>query len=225
MIRGSAICGLVLAGGRSRRFGREKALAEIGGRPLVEHVAAVLANGCDRVAINAEPSSGAAAWAHARALPVITDGDDDPHGPLAGIKAGLEWARTNGMAQLVTAPCDTPFLPRDLVKRLANALGGQAAAFAYTDDGPQPVCAIWRVEAAGAVAAALADGCHPPIRQVLATLDAAKALFDRQAFMNVNTPEALARAEDVANASDNQITRNSSKTTTTTTTSPRPPDG
>jgi molybdopterin-guanine dinucleotide biosynthesis protein A len=192
------ILGLVLAGGRSSRFGREKALAEIGGRPFVDHVVAVLSAGCERVAINAREDSLAAAYAQAHGLPCLSDAQGDPDGPLSGVKAGLMWAKAQGAQYLATAPCDTPFLQHDLVQRFEEADKGRGAV-ARTADGLQPLCALWPVGALDALAAILASGDHPAIKHVLLSLDVAEAAFDEaDLFDNLNTPDdyrsALRRA-------------------------------
>jgi molybdopterin-guanine dinucleotide biosynthesis protein A len=180
--------GLVLAGGRSRRFGREKALAEIDGRPMIAAVVAVLARGCRTVAVNAPEGSGAAAYARAAGLELDTDLPGDPEGPLAGVRAGLAWARSQGAEALVTAPCDTPFLPEEYVERLLQA-GGTAVA--ETSDGGHWLCALWRADLLEPLARRLAAG-HGPVRGILAEFGAARVAFDRpEAFANVNLPEDL----------------------------------
>ncbi len=182
------IVGLVLAGGRSSRFGREKALAELGGRSFIARAVEVLGAGCARVAINARAASLAAAFAAEHALPCLSDGPGDPDGPLAGVKAGLAWAQGEGAAFLATTPCDTPFLPRDLVAVLAGT-GGARAAVAQTADGLQPLCALWPVAALAEVTAALSSGEHPAIKQVLTQLNAVEVQFkDAAEFDNLNTP-------------------------------------
>jgi molybdopterin-guanine dinucleotide biosynthesis protein A len=183
------IFGLVLAGGRSSRFGREKALADLDGRPFIAHVVTALAAGCEQVAINARVDSLAAGFAGAHALPCLSDAPSDPDGPLAGIKAGLIWAKAGGATFLATAPCDTPFLPADMVKVLAGETGGRPAV-ARTLGGLQPLCALWPISALAAVTAALSGGDHPAIKHVLEQLKAELVDFDEaDLFDNLNTPK------------------------------------
>jgi molybdopterin-guanine dinucleotide biosynthesis protein A len=207
------VFGLVLAGGRSSRFGREKAAADLAGRPLIAWVVDVLAQGCAEVAVNAKAGSMAEAFARGFGLTRLTDDPTDPEGPLAGVRAGLAWARAAGGDALVTAPCDTPFLPQNLTPRLMFAAhGGARAAVACTGEGLEPLCALWRVhnyqdtrglsgaetaeglgEAAPLdpeilIAQAFATGRHPPMRDVLAKLAAVEVMFpDARAFANLNT--------------------------------------
>jgi molybdopterin-guanine dinucleotide biosynthesis protein A len=187
------IVGLILAGGRSSRFGREKALAILDGRPFIAHVLEVLASGCAQVAVNAKADSLAAAFATENALPCLSDALGDPDGPLSGVKAGLTWAAAVGADVLATAPCDTPFLPRDMVDVLAKTGG---AAVAHTSDGLQPLCALWPVSALAHVTAALSSGTHPAIKHVLTTLNAVEIGFeDASLFDNLNTPADYQSAE------------------------------
>lgn len=188
------ILGVVLAGGRSSRFGREKALAELEGQPFVARVASVLASGSERVAVNAPEDSGAAAYAAEHGLTLLHDPAGAPDGPLAGVVAGLAWAEAAGASSLCTAPCDTPRLPADMVARLAAAMNERSGATAArTADGLQPLCTLWRVEALPTVRRLTAGGVHPAVREVLVAVGYAEVRFeDAGAFRNVNTPKDLA---------------------------------
>jgi molybdopterin-guanine dinucleotide biosynthesis protein A len=188
----ASVVGLVLAGGRSARFGGEKAVALLDGRPLLLKAVDRLRSACGSVAVSARPGSQAAAVADANSLPIVGDAAEDPRGPLAGIKAGLVWAERCGAAVLAVSPCDAPLLPADLYERLLAAAGAGGAALAETRSGRQPLCSLWPVAALPAVRAALASGAHPPIWQLLEQLGARRVPFeDAEAFANVNTREAL----------------------------------
>jgi molybdenum cofactor guanylyltransferase len=118
------IAGLILAGGRGARMGEiDKGLVRLRGRPLVDHVAATLAPQVAHLLVSANRNADS----YARYAPVLAD--DPAHGawqgPLAGIAAGLAGSP---LPWVVTAPCDTPFLPQDLVARLAAALRGDCVA-------------------------------------------------------------------------------------------------
>jgi molybdenum cofactor guanylyltransferase len=186
------VAGVVLAGGRSVRFGGEKAAAQLAGRPLLMWAAQRLKDSCAAVAVNARPGTEAEALAQAAGLPVLHDAPGDAAGPLAGIKAGLAWAQGLGAGSLAVSPCDAPLLPHDLFVRLIAAAGA-GAAMAETADGRQPLCAVWPVSALPTVVEALAGGAHPPTWRVLESLGAQRVHFERaEAFANLNTRADLA---------------------------------
>jgi molybdopterin-guanine dinucleotide biosynthesis protein A len=191
----SAVVGLVLAGGRSVRFGGEKAVALLEGRPLLVWAAERLRSVCGNVAINVRPGTEAEAVTQNLGLLALYDAAGDAEGPLAGVKAGLIWAEGRGARTLAVSPCDAPLLPDDLyVRLLERAVVG--AAVAETSDGRQPLCALWPVTALPVVREALAGGAHPPTWQVLERLGARKVLFEHpEAFANVNTRDDLAAVE------------------------------
>lgn len=189
-----AVAGLVLAGGRSVRFGGEKAVARLGDRPLLEWAAQRLRTVCASVAINVRRGTEAEAVTQALGYAALYDEAGDAAGPLAGVKVGLEWADALGARVLAVSPCDAPLLPADLYERLLEAADG-GAALAATRDGRQPLCALWPVAALPVVRDALVGGEHPPTWQVLERLGARKVTFEpADAFANVNTRDDLAAA-------------------------------
>ncbi len=192
-----SLAGLVLSGGRSLRFGGEKAAAPLGGKPLLLWATERLQGACGAVAVNTRPGTEAETLAETHDLPVLHDAPGDPDGPLSGIKAGLAWAAGIGARSLAVSPCDAPLLPQDLFQRLYEAAGEQGAAMAVTADGRQPLCAVWPVAALSVVTAALADGAHPATWRVLESLGAKPVRFDPpEAFANLNTREDLAAAAE-----------------------------
>ncbi len=183
------IGGLVLAGGLSSRFGSEKAVAGHKGRTMMAWPVDLLRLSCAEVAVSVKPGDAAEALAAEWGLERLFDAPGDPLGPLSGVKAGLAWAEGRGFDLVAVAPCDTPELPSDLIAQLAEALDDAGAAYAVTEQGPQPLCSLWRVSALPVLADLLQDG-HPPVRVALARLNAAAVLFeDAAAFRNFNTPE------------------------------------
>ncbi len=181
------IAGIVLAGGRSTRWGSEKAVARVGGAPMVARVHAVLARGCERVAVNAPRGSGAWAWAERAHADLAPDAPGLPDGPLTGVLAGLAWAEARGAELLAVAPCDAPGLPADYVARLHEGLGAAPAAVAVTDSGGHPLCALVRTSLRPQLEATLAQG-HPSVRRWLDEVGAVGVRFpDEKAFANLNT--------------------------------------
>jgi molybdopterin-guanine dinucleotide biosynthesis protein A len=110
------ITGLVLAGGRGTRMGSvDKGLQAFGDMPMVSHVIARLRPQVDVLHVNANQNIETY---RALGYPVWEDAVDGFAGPLAGLHSGLLHCTT---PWLITAPCDSPYLPLDLVARLQSA--------------------------------------------------------------------------------------------------------
>ncbi len=187
--------GLLLAGGRSERFGGEKAVALFRGRPLMDVVSDCFA-GCAAFAVSAIAGSAAEAHAQAHALTILHDDPRYPSGPLVGVCCGLHWANEQGFDFLATAPCDAPLLPRDVFVPLMSSIGGASGAYAVTAQGEHPLCAIWRVGLAAPLSQTLQSGLHPPVREFFAAYGVVRVLFDdERMFANANTLEELRQLE------------------------------
>src|SRR4051812_37659687 len=139
----SEVTGIVLAGGQGSRMGGvDKGLQPFRGKPMVAHVLERLSPQVSEILVNANRNVEAyAAFGHH----VIADEIAGFAGPLAGFERGLAHAKG---ALVATAPCDSPFLPLDLVARLQNALEGAHADLAVAKTGEQahPVFCLMRRE-------------------------------------------------------------------------------
>ena len=189
----TAVTGLILAGGRGRRMGGvDKGLQLLQGKPMVQWVLERLAPQVDEVLVNANQNVEAYATLGCR---VVGDAVGGFAGPLAGLQSGLAHARHELVA---TVPCDSPFLPRDLVARLHDALEQAQADLAVAKTGaqPHPVFCLCRRGLLPHLTAYLAGGGRK-IDAWYATLRVAEACFDDEAaaFANINTPEELAAFE------------------------------
>ena len=190
------ISAVLLAGGQGSRMGGvDKGLVELAGRPMAAHALARLAPQVDELLINA--NQNLERW-RTFGYPVFSDdfgGAGSFCGPLAGLHGALVRARH---PLVLSAPCDSPFLPTDLVARLARALHASAAqlAVATTAGRAHPVfCLCQR-----ALAPQLADFLAAGGRKVGAwhsTLQVAAVPFDDNpaAFRNINTAAELSAAE------------------------------
>jgi molybdopterin-guanine dinucleotide biosynthesis protein A len=184
------ITGVILAGGLGRRMGGvDKGLQELCGRPLAVWVIERLAPQVGRLLINANQNGERyAAFGH----PVVADAIAGFAGPLAGLHAALSAATTPFVA---TAPCDSPFLPGDLVARLSAELTAKKAAIAVarTGDQPHPVFCLCRCDVLPHLTAYLVAG-ERKFERWYATLASVEVAFDDQpeAFANINTREELA---------------------------------
>jgi molybdopterin-guanine dinucleotide biosynthesis protein A len=186
------VSGIVLAGGQGRRMGGvDKGLQPLRGKPMVAWVLARLAPQVSEVLINANQNLEAYAKFGHRVVPDAIGGFA---GPLAGLHAGLA-AASQPLA--VTVPCDSPFLPLDLVARLRAALeaNGAELAVAKTGEQPHPVFSLVRRSVLDHLSRFLAGGGRK-IDAWYATLEVVEVAFDdeAEAFANINTLEELKNA-------------------------------
>lgn len=187
------ITALILAGGRGSRMGSvDKGLQLFKGMPMVAHVLKRMSPQVDEVIINANRSIDQyAAFGHR----VVPDTIDGFAGPLAGLHVGLMQATT---PLLVTAPCDSPFLPLDLVTRLHTAMevGNVDLAVAKTYDQVHPVFCLVKRDLEPHLREFLASG-QRKIDKWYATLRVVEVQFDDQesAFANINTEAELRELE------------------------------
>jgi molybdopterin-guanine dinucleotide biosynthesis protein A len=181
------VSGIVLAGGQGRRMGGvDKGLVPLRGKPMVAWVLERLAPQVDGILVNANQNAEAyAKFGH----PVVPDAIGGFAGPLAGLHAGLSAAAT---PLVVTVPCDSPFLPSDLVSRLRRALGDNDLAVAKTGDQPHPVFSLVRRSVREHLEQFLSGGGRK-IDAWYATLKVVEVPFDDEAdaFRNINTREEL----------------------------------
>jgi len=184
------ITGVILAGGLARRMGGvDKGLQLLAGRPLVAHVAERLAPQVGALLINANRSHVEYA---ALGYPLLADEIPDFAGPLAGLHAALVASTT---PLVVTVPCDSPYLPLDLVGRLHVALlqKGADLAIARAAGRVHPVFCLCRTSLAPQLASFLGGGgCR--VMQWCGEMGGVEVDFDDQpaAFSNFNTLDDLA---------------------------------
>lgn len=185
-----AVTGVVLAGGQGSRMGGvDKGLEPFRGRPMVEHAIERFAPQVDELLVNANRNVEAYARFGHR---VISDEVAGFAGPLAGFERGLAHAQG---ALVATVPCDSPFLPRDLVARLRAALEHAGADIAVARTGAQahPVFCLMRRTVLPSLQAFLGSG-ERKIDRWTSSLAVVEVAFDDEAgaFANINTREELA---------------------------------
>jgi len=187
------VTGLVLAGGQGSRMGGvDKGLQVFRGKPMVAHVIERLAPQVGELLINANRNPEAYARFGHR---VVADEIEGFAGPLAGFERGLAHATGN---LVMTVPCDSPFLPLDLVERLRSALERDTAqlAVAKTGDQAHPVFSLMRRDVHSSLRDFLASG-QRKIDKWYGALRVVEVSFDDEAdaFLNINTREELASLE------------------------------
>ena len=183
------IAGVILAGGNSERFGSDKAAALLNGRAMITHVAERLEPQVERIAI------AGAKQAYSLPYPLLEDGPRPARGPLAGVLASLQWANSHGFSHLVTAPCDVPHVPLNLVLLLSQH-DTERPVVLESKHGPEAACALWPVTLAPHVAAHLEAARS---KSLIGMLESSQALVvpvsaDQLdgSFANINTPDDLA---------------------------------
>ncbi len=186
-IPGFGVTGIVLAGGRGQRMGgADKGLELLGTRPMVELVIARFAPQVDELLVIANRNlERYGSFGHR----VVSDAIGDFAGPLAGLHRGMCEAAND---LVCTVPCDSPFLPTDLVERLRTPVtSGADLAVATTGGKQQPVFCLCRRSLLPQLEAYLASGqrrfdaWYAALRMVAVSFD------DDAAFANINTAAEL----------------------------------
>ncbi|WP_280988152.1 molybdenum cofactor guanylyltransferase [Jiella endophytica] len=194
--------GLILAGGRGSRMGGAvpKPLVPLAGRPLILHVVARLERQAAPLILAAPAGAG---YDHLN-LPLAPDHRPGLPGPLAGIEAGLQALSVMGTAgpdRLFVTPGDTPFLPVDIVERLASTDLDKPVAAVHAGR-IQPATAMWPLTVLPDLERWLDEGRPLAIRAFLEAIGHVVAEIPATAdapagdpFFNVNTPDDLSLAE------------------------------
>ncbi|QND16712.1 molybdenum cofactor guanylyltransferase [Rhizobium leguminosarum bv. trifolii] len=193
----SDIAGVVLAGGRSQRMGRDKAGVMLGAESLLHHALTRLSQQALLVAVNAD--------AAAEGMPVVPDRFRGKAGPMAGIHAAMVYAAgLPSITHVVTVSVDCPFFPADLVARLAAAIERPSQiAIAASEGRSHPVFGLWPVKLAADLEAWIATDEKRRVRDFLLRHDVTEVAFPLHPtraslldpFFNINTPDDLVEAE------------------------------
>lgn len=191
---------VILAGGRGRRLGRDKATLEIGGETLIERAVRRMSSLADDIVVVARPGQRWSSWldaAEARSVPDLW-----PYsGVLAGIAAGLLAARRNWCFVMA---CDMPFVNPDLVRQMLSASLESDAVVPRLDVGVEPLHALYHRRCLPALLDALAQGrrriisFHGPLRiHYHDTAAFAQIDPEHRSFFNINTPEDVIHAQEL----------------------------
>lgn len=190
------ICAVIVAGGRSSRMGRDKAFELVRRRSIIDRVIATLKGQVADIAVNANAGNDAFG---AAGFPVIGDLRCEIRSPLAGLHAALMYADSAGHEAVVTVPCDTPFLPADLVERLSAA--SQLSAVAASAGQQHWLTGFWSTTLLPSLVEAMDVPRTPRLQDWARMCNAAIVTWPAEPFdpfFNVNTPEELAEADRIA---------------------------
>jgi molybdenum cofactor guanylyltransferase len=188
-----AVTGVILAGGEARRMGgQDKGLITVAGRPMIEYIIDAVGPQVGALLINANRSRDR----YARyGFPVIADEFEGFNGPLAGMASCMRVAATKYIA---TMPCDSPWIPEDLVERLYRRLQEENAEIGVAHNGErmQPVFSIIHCGLLDSMLAYLESGERKIDRWYARHRTVTADFSDRpDTFINVNTPEDIEKIE------------------------------
>ena len=183
---------VLLAGGKGSRIGGGKPTRMLGGVTLLERAVDQARKWSERVAVTARHDQ----QIQGLEVPLVPD-EPRVEGPLGGLVSALRFAEEEAAEAVLTLPIDMPFLPDDLVDRLAKFLPGRCAAIASSANHLHPVCGIWRTKATGFLPDYLATG-RRSLRGFAETVGYVAVEWPTKPmdpFFNINTPDDLAAAE------------------------------
>jgi molybdenum cofactor guanylyltransferase len=187
------IFGLILAGGQGSRMGGvDKGLVLFHEKPMIAHAIERFAPQVSTLALNVNRSQSDYA---AFNLPLISDELSGFAGPLAGLAAGMAHFRDHCGAKptdwLATAPCDSPFLPLDLVSILLESAHSSEIAVARTPSGAQPVFALYQIGLLASLQSFLVSGKRKIDVWTAQHRTIHTDFADENAFTNINTVAEL----------------------------------
>ena len=194
---------VILAGGKGRRMGgKEKALIPLLDRPLLSYVLESISGHVAPIALNINTNLDKFSEF---GYEIIEDPIKGHLGPLAGILASLNWARKLNQKWVMTLPCDTPFLPKNIVKemiKLKNKELDVDLVVAQSKGYNHPVIALWKSDLNLKLEKALNEGIRK-IDIFTSSLKVAYVDFDKinndnfDPFTNLNSPLDLIKAQQI----------------------------
>lgn len=204
------IVGVVLAGGRSRRFnGVDKSLEILAGRPLIQRVLDKAQSQVDELVIstNGDPSR----FSEITTAVVVVDDMTGHQGPLAGLAACLSWLAEERpeVRWIATFPVDGPFFPGHLVASLSSeALPKGVPAFAASRGRVHPVFGLWPIGIEPELRRYLVNSKRSSLVDFIKSQDGIEVAFAESSpdpFFNINTEVDLSRAEALCRESERGV--------------------
>ena len=194
------IAGLIIAGGKATRLGEDKPFARFKGGVLLDAVIARAEPQVERLMLNVRGEHlGRCQSRYGEKFTLLQDTFDGTSGPLGGVVAGLQELPSIGADWLATFPCDTPFLPMDLVVQLKAAVQNSSGTpiVAVATGNVQSLCALWPLPCLDVVREGVSSGELRSAWWALEKLQAVRLDITAEpyAFFNINTPMDLADAE------------------------------
>jgi molybdenum cofactor guanylyltransferase len=194
--------GVILAGGRGRRFGGlDKSFLNLAGKPLIVHVIDRIKPQVSELVIN---TNGDNRGHHECGLRVCVDRPRPipANGPLVGLTTVFTEAREKGegSSKVLSVPVDTPFLPVDLVRRLSTSLGETRALVAYAAsvERDHPIIALWSPQARDPVCSLFDSHPNISLHGIMERMRGVRVVFGGNPinpFFNINSRHDLEAAE------------------------------
>lgn len=186
------VAAVILAGGEGQRIGGGKPLRRFAGERLIDRALRSASHWSALVAVAVRDPIQVGSVNAA----VILD-EANIAGPLGGLVSALRLGAGSGREFVVTIPADMPFLPQDLLPRLAQEIGDCGCAIASSGGHLHPVCGLWRVAALGRVGEYLAGGRRSlkGFVTLVGHVEVAWPAAPDDPFFNINTADELAEAE------------------------------
>jgi molybdopterin-guanine dinucleotide biosynthesis protein A len=187
----TGIAVVILAGGEGRRIGGEKPLRLLAERRLIDRALDLARRWSSTLAVAVRDPS------QTPSMDAEFIEDEAIEGPLGGLATGLKFARTQGYPLLLTIPADMPFLPTDLLDRLAASIGESGCAMASSGGHSHPVSALWRVSALGQLDDYVSSGTRSlkGFAALVGAVEVEWASDPDDPFFNINSVADLAEAE------------------------------
>ena len=193
------ILGIILAGGKSRRFGENKSNVMLGNKTLLEHAINKLENNFEEILIISKDKNEYRF--KNKKIMVIEDCIEGQLGPLVGILTAMKWAKSNkrNYKWIASFPCDTPFFDANLIKllKLKSEKTSKKLIFINSDNKRHNIFGLWSMELINN----LEKDINNNFRKVeiwankigFETIDIKTNKFDK--FLNINTKEDLDKAK------------------------------
>lgn len=185
---------VIMAGGAGKRMGGRKPSQCVAGESLLNHAIAKAKCYSRTVAVG----SGSEKFSLPKEIRLLPD-QIDFQGPIAGLEAAIQFGTELGARHVMIMPCDTPFLPDELLTLLQNDIGAAQSAVPQYDGHLHPACSMWSTDILGLLREYVASGRRSLIGFAevadYVTVEIPTASFDL--FFNINTVEDMARAEQI----------------------------
>jgi molybdenum cofactor guanylyltransferase len=193
--RQARVCAAILAGGKSSRMGTNKALLELNGKKVIEHVVAAVQRVADEVLLITNTPEEFAFLK----LPMFRD-EIQGIGPLGGIYSALRKCTTS---HCLIVACDLPFLSEPLLRFLSENAGSDEVFAIDSGNGVEPLCAVYSKACLPAIEKQMAQQQYKvadllaKVQARVVRFDASYSFYSPQLFYNVNTPEELRQAGEL----------------------------